>query len=81
MVSGSPPSPAPASLSVAVAGGGGGGVAAPVKADLPRSQPISVAKKDKCVDDDDDDDVVNSRLGHINSLSPPSVIKKKTKTK
>jgi len=73
VVSGSPPSPAPASLSVAVAGGGGGGVAAPVKADLPRSQPISVAKKDKCVDDDDDDDVVNSRLGHINSLSPPSI--------
>ena len=53
---------------------------ASVKADLPRSQPISVAKRDKCSganvvdDDEDDDDDDSSRLGHINSLSPPSVI-------
>ena len=88
-VSSSPPSLAAASSGVAATAaaatgaggagvaGGAGGVSASVKADLPRSQPISVAKKDKCgdVDDvDDDDDDLNSRLGHINSLSPPSVI-------
>ena len=84
--SSSPPSLAAASSGVAATAatgaggagvaGGAGGVSASVKTDLPRSQPISVAKKDKCgdVDDVDDDDDLNSRLGHINSLSPPSVI-------